>query len=62
MSRNSAQDTNYAELERLVLVPPNFAPDEDGAVWVCGFRKEEEPAVMESGGADGGSHEKRSVT
>ena len=62
MSRNSAQDTNYAELERLVLVPPNFAPDEDGAVWVCGFRKEEEPAVMESGEADSGSHEKRSVT
>ena len=62
MSRNSAQDTDHAGAERLVLVPPNFTPDEDGAVWVCGFRKEEEPAVMESGGADGGSHENRSVT
>ncbi len=62
MSKNSAQDAGHAGSERLVVVPPNFTPDEDGAVWVCGFRKEKEPAVMESGGADSGSHEKRSVT
>ncbi len=52
MSRNSAQDAGHAEPERLVLVPPNFTPDEDGVVFVCGFRKEEEPAVTESGGSD----------
>ncbi len=52
MSKNSAQDTDHAGSGRLVLVPPNFTPDEDGVVFVCGFRKEEEPAVTESGGPD----------
>lgn len=62
MSKNSAQDTGYAGAERLVLVPPNFTSDEDSVVWVCGFRKEKEAAVMESKEADSRSHEKRSVT
>ena len=40
MSSYPVQDAGLAGLERLVLIPPNFTPDENGVVLVCSFRKE----------------------